>query len=99
MIAEDHSGSHWIIVIELKKGRLDAGDVARQLRAGASAAERLVSKGATVRFRPVAVAGRVGKYERHELRKKVHRVQFHEQTRYIKPIECGTRLTEALSDS
>ncbi len=38
LIAEDEQAGGWVAVLELKKGRLRAGHVIRQLRAGASAA-------------------------------------------------------------
>jgi len=96
LIAEGHLGSGWVVLLELKKGQLHARKVTRQLQAGASVAERLVSGGEAVRFRPVAVSGSVSKYERQRLKEDANRIRFHGQTEPVRLMTCGKKLTDVL---
>ena len=60
----------WVVPIELKKGMASSSEVVPQLQAGAKVAEKVISKNAELRFRPVVAAGRFDKYERGLLRKR-----------------------------
>ena len=79
----------WIAPLELKRGSLHAGHVVRQLRAGATAAEGLVSRNKKVRFRPTAVYGGIHKAQ-------INKVEFHGRVEAIRLIKCGASLTKAL---
>ncbi len=95
-IAEGNEGSGWVVLLELKKGRLHADEVVRQLKAGARVAERLAPSDNQVRFRPVAVAGNAPKAERNRLKAKKGRIQFHGCAETVRLISCGDALTKAL---
>ncbi len=86
----------WIAPLELKRGSLHAGDVVRQLRAGATAAEGLVSRNKKVRFRPTAVYGSIHPAEIKRLRADNNKVEFHGHVVAIRLIKCGAPLTDAL---
>lgn len=95
LIAENAGNPGWVAPMELKKGRLDASTVAKQLNAGAQIAEKLVSDSISVNFRPVAAVGG-SKAERVELRAKKNRVGFHGTSEIIRLIKCGEPLIGAL---
>ena len=87
----------WVIPLELKRGKLDAGEAVEQLRAGARFAEGVVPRGASVRFLPIAVCGgRVHHIERRKLRSNASRIRFRGQYVYIELLKCGQPLTQAL---
>ena len=96
LIAEDEHADGWVVVIELKGGELDADEVVRQLRAGASAAEKFVPRSEAFRFRPVVASGSVPKYERTKLRDKANMIGFHEHKEPVRLMSCGARLAMAL---
>ena len=98
LLAEDADFSGWVVPIELKKGRLDASKAAKQLKAGAKIAEKLVPDSISVNFRPVAAVGG-SKAERVELRAKKNRVWFHGTSEIIRLIKCGERLIDAFKES
>ena len=68
LFAEDKHECRWVVVLELKHGKLRLDKVVRQLRAGASAAKRLVPQDEEFRFRPVAASGSVRKDLRRQLK-------------------------------
>ena len=101
LIAAGEHAHGWVVVLELKRGRLNADEVARQLRAGASAAEKRILKkrilqNEPVRFRPVVVSGSTSKHERNLLKKKSNAVRFHGHTETIQRVKCGAPLFEEL---
>ena len=96
LVAEGEHAHGWVVVLELKRGRLDVDQVVRQLRAGASAAEKLVPRGEAFRFRPVAAYGSMPKYERTKLRDKANRIRFHKYKERIRLMHCGAKLAKAL---
>ena len=95
-VAEVDQGPGWIVPLELKRGRLHADEVVRQLRAGALAAEQLVPSGEQVRFRPVAVAGSAPKAERNKLRGNGGRIRFHGCAEAVRLMSCGSPLAGML---
>ena len=95
LVAEVKNQPGWVTLLELKKGRLDAGKAVSQLKAGSRAAEELVPRTMEVNFRP-AVASGGNKSEREKLRDKKNRVKFHEAVEYVRLISCGDPLTKAL---
>ena len=87
----------WVVPLELKRGRLNAGEIVAQLRAGAQFADRVIPKGATVQFRPVAVCGgKVHRIQHTKLRSKASRIRFRGRFESIKLLKCGQALTQAL---
>ena len=95
-IAEDENGIGWVAPLELKRGRLHADEVVRQLREGAVAAETLVPEGEPIEFRPVAASGSTPKAERNRLRNKNSRIQLHGRTEAVRLLSCGEQLVKAL---
>ncbi len=97
MVADGKNAQSWIVVLELKRGKLYADQVARQLQAGASAAEDFVNSSDAIRFRfrPIAVFGNTNKYERHRLKRKS--IKFHKREEKIRTLSCGQKLTSALN--
>lgn len=95
-VAEGDGGPGWVAPLEVKKGSLKAGEVLRQLRAGASAAEKLVPRGAPVAFRPVAVSGSTPKAEWHRLKDRSAKVRFHNCAEAVRVLSCGEPLMKAL---
>ena len=95
-VAEDAEGLGWVAPLELKRGRLHADEVVRQLQAGACAAEEFVPSNEPVTFCPVAASGRRSKAERNKLKSKGSRVRFHGRAKAVKLISCGGPLAGAL---
>ena len=83
--------------IELKGGRWKAESVARQLPAGADAADRWLPAGSEFRFCPVLAhrRQRFGKDRWSALRE--WRLRLRGQEQWPVSIECGRPLTEALA--
>ncbi len=96
VVAEGEQAHSWVAVLELKRGKLHAGEVVRQLRAGASAAEKLVPQDETFMFRPIAASGNKHKHDRKELRKQGNRIRFHGTNEAVRLISCGGKLVETL---
>lgn len=94
--SKGNNGFSWVALLELKKGQLHAGLVVRQLQGSARAAEKLVPEGLSIRFRPVAVSGRLPKAERHRLKGKKAMITFLGQSEPIRLLSCGDQLVEAL---
>lgn len=95
-VADGTEGICWSAPLELKKGSLQAGEVVRQLRAGAEVAERFVSSTKPVRFRPTAAFGNISKAARDRLKDKSSKVSFHGHAESIRLIKCGDSLMKAL---
>ena len=95
-IAEGGAGRGWVAPLELKKGRLHAGEAVRQLRAGARAAERLVPPGEEISLRPIAAVGAMPKAERRRLRNADNRVEFRGRMEEVRLMRCGEPLVRAL---
>ena len=96
LVAEGEHARGWVAVLELKRGRLHADHVVRQLRAGASATEKLVPRGEAFRFRPMAASGSTPKYERTKLRDKSKMIALHGVKEPVRLMSCGARLVTAL---
>ena len=86
----------WVVPLELKRGGLKAGEVVKQLRAGACAAERLVTRNEVVIFRPVAASGSRHKAVISKLKKRCNYIRFHGHAEPIRLIPCGAPLTNVL---
>ncbi len=96
LVAEVENTPPLVAVLELKRGKLHADQIVRQLRAGASAAEKLVPQNQAVRFRPIAASGSAPKHERTKLRDKANRIKLHEQNERVRLMSCGARLAATL---
>ena len=95
-IAKGEDNFGWVAPLELKKGRLDAAKVVRQLQEGAGAAERLTSPAEPIRLRPVAVTGgSTSKAEREKL-KKEKRIRLHRCVEAVRLLKCGDTLIQKL---
>ena len=95
-LSKPAGGSLWVVPVELKKGKVESGEAIKQLRAGAKAAESLVSKAMATKakFRPVLASGRIHKNERSRLRNQ--KVKFHGHSEAVRRLRCGAPLTDAL---
>lgn len=94
MVAESENARGWVAVLELKRGRLHAGQVVRQLQGGASVAEKLVPRDVTCKFRPIAASGEVSRHELREL--KSERIRFRKHREAVRLMKCGENLVTAL---
>ena len=95
-VAEGNPAPDWVVVLELKKGALNAGQVVKQLRAGAAAAEKLVGQNEAVRFRPIVVIGKVTKHEQLKLKEPANKIKFHEHKEPIRLMSRGGKLITKL---
>ena len=93
--AEVGNGPAWVVVLELKRGKLHANEVVRQLQSGAAAAEQLVPQEEKVGFRAVVFCGSASKHEREELR-KASKIKFRKQREAVRLKACGQSLGEVL---
>ena len=96
LIAEGENGLGLVAPLELKRGRLHADEVVRQLQAGADAAARFVPEGEPIKFHPVAVIGSAPKAERNRLRERSSGVRLHGRMEAVRLLSCGDRLVKAL---
>ena len=96
LVAEGEQARGWVAVLELKRGRLHADQVVRQLRAGAIAAEKLVPADEAFNFRPIAASGSTPKHERTKLRDKSKMVALHGIKEPVRLMSCGAPLVQAL---
>ena len=93
VVAEEANGTGWVVVLELKKGKLHASRVIAQLQAGADAAEELVPQEEAVRFRPALFSG---DKSRHELARLRTKIRFHGHSEPTRLRSCGQSLKEVL---
>ncbi len=96
LVAEGQHARGWVAVLELKRGRLHADHVVRQLQAGASAAENLVPPGAAPSFRPIAVSGSASKHERAKLKNRSNMIVLRGNREAVRLMSCGAPLVQAL---
>ena len=91
-----HDEDHPLVApIELTTGKKSASEFLRQIRGGASVADRLLPSGVAFRFRPIAAHKRgLARGEIKTLR--ASRVPFRGQARPIKLVRCGSNLARAL---
>ena len=96
----EYDSQDWIVPLELKRGQPTVSEIVPQLQASASIADRIVSRDAEIKFRPVAAYG--GELKRHQLnlfRNKANRVKFRNQREGIRLTRCGASLEQALKFS
>ena len=105
-IANGDKGPCWVVLLELKRGKLSESEVIRQLQAGARIAENIVPLKIHVRFRPVAASKSRRKGERIKFRPnpaskskskgESSQIKFHKHIRPVKFINCGSELKDVL---
>ena len=95
-IAEGEGDVGLVAPLELKRGSLHAREVAGQLQAGASAAEKLVPPDEPIELRPVAASSGRSKAERTRLKAKGNRIRLHGRLEAVRLMSCGAPLVEAL---
>lgn len=82
--------------IELKRGKFHAGEVARQLQAGADFANQIVPQGRDCCVLPIAVIGNCSKHERNMIRKSENRIRFRRIYSVVRTMKCGGSLINKL---
>lgn len=96
-VAERDGGGGWVVPMEFKSSGINVSRVAKQLRAGARAAEKLVPK-QKVSFRPVAVVcDSLGKKQTRDLKDKSNAVRYRGRCEPVRILRCGALLTEVLN--
>ena len=96
-VADGNRNGGWVVPLELKRGRYDAGEVVKQLEAGGKVAEDIVPGKTKVRFRPVLVFGRAPHpAEILELRRS--KIRFRGSEKRIESMKCGGGLREKLKE-
>ena len=92
------SGKNFLALIEMKRGNANAGELCKQLKAGAEfAQEQLTLEDMDFQFLAVAVyGGKVHKDEINRLRKKQCRIPFRGARHEIKLVRSGSPLATAL---
>ncbi len=89
------SGNVFLVPLELKKGKLDASQIVKQLQAGANIAARIIPRGEHVQFRPVGVCG--GKIHPDQRRQLLQsEIRFNGQRPTVELLNCGDPLIKAL---
>ena len=89
------SGNVFLVPLELKKGKLDASKIVKQLQAGAKVAACIIPKREGVQFVPVAVCG--GRISPDQRRKLVQsEIDFNGQSPTVELLNCGDPLIKAL---
>ena len=88
----------WVVPVELKGGSYDAGQVIAQLQSGAQVAEGLLKTRPCKGFIPLLLCGRGSSAGIRVLRKDQSRVSFRGRTYFIEIRNCGSPLTQVLSE-
>lgn len=95
-------GENCVVPIELKRGQLEAAEVARQLQAGAKLSEQriapLAPDSGAIHFRPVAVSNGMKPAQREALRQKSNRVRFGNVLYEIMVTRCGASLADVIPE-
>ena len=86
----------WIAPIELKSGKIEAGEAGRQLQGGADVAHRIVPKETEFVFKAIAAANKFPPKIRQDLRKSENKVVFRGVSYVIETVSCGSSLFDAL---
>ena len=86
-----------VAALELKSGKVEAGQLVRQLQAGADLADRLVPAGCPVRFVPVAAyGGKAHRDELAELGRLRSQIRFRGNRARVELLRCGQPLVNAI---
>ena len=96
-VADGNRNGGWVVPLELKRGKFDASEVVKQLKAGRKVAEDTVPAKTKVRFRPVLVFGKAPHpAEILELRRS--KIRFRGSEKHIESMKCRVGLTEKLKE-
>ena len=96
-VAERTGGGGWIVPMEFKSSGMRVSKVARQLQAGAGAAEKLVPKQNPMSFCPVAVLHEgINKWQRRDLKHRDNAIRFRGCREPVRVLLCGALLTDVL---
>ena len=95
VVVERDSKPILVVPLELQKGKLDAGKVFRQLKAGARALEKIISKHHSVSFLPVAACRSSMRQQRNALKANNFRIRLHNHDVPVEVIKCGSSLADA----
>ena len=88
----------FVAPIEIKdQGAPNITKAAKQLQAGADAADGLAPRDVAVRFRPVLLSRNLRRDKQNELRRA--RVRFRNRPAIVRQLICGDSLAEALGSS
>ncbi len=96
LVADDQKGNGWVVLLELKRGKLDSSLVVRQLRVGSSAAVGILPDRKEIRFRPVAASGGVSKHEINQFKKKANMISYRGKRERVRLISCGQPLNSVI---
>lgn len=97
-VADRAGGGGWVVPMEFKSSRMKVSKVAKQLQAGAGAAEKLVPKERRMTLCPVAVLHEgINKWQRQDLRRPDNAVQFRGCREPVRVLLCGALLTDVLN--
>ena len=88
----------WVVPVELKGGGYDAGQVIAQLQSGAQVAENLLRTRPCKGFIPLLLCGKGSTTGFRILRKNQSRVSFRGEPHFIEVRNCGSPLTQVLSE-
>ena len=97
LVANGSADRNWLVPLELKKGRVDAKQVVKQLKAGVNIAQKLIPSDIKVDLRPVVAHRGIDKAEREELKKQRSKVSFRNLRESVRLINCGDELNKKLS--
>ena len=86
----------YLVPLELKRGKLDASDVVKQLQAGANIADLIISRREQVQFLPVAVCGRFHRADRNRLSKSSSNIRFKGKQFNVSILRCDQPLVDIL---
>ncbi len=96
LVADGENPHRLVVVLELKRGMLHVDKVVRQLQAGACVAEKLVPQSRTFKFLPIAVVGKLPKYERGKLKDSSAKVKFNGRAEKLRMMRCEQALGDLL---
>ena len=91
------AGKARLVALELKAGKADAAEVAKQLQAGARFADGIIPASAQVIFSPVVASGGIKKGQLAQLRKPFNKVTFRGKRVFVQRIKCGALLASVLT--
>ena len=96
-VAKEPAGLNWLVLLELKKNKVDAKEVVEQLRAGVDKTHKFVPGNIKFKFRPVVAHRGIHKAEMDELRKPKNKISFLNYRESVRLIDCGDKLNKELS--
>ena len=96
-VTDRDGGGGRVVPMEFKSGSMRVSKVAEQLQAGSRVAERLVPKGNSISFLPVAVLyGSVNRKQTRDLKMKGNTVRYRGRREPVRILRCGDLLSAVL---